>query len=68
MRKGYPTRQNGRWRFTGACRVALNRNWKIYMLRGMFAIAQNYGFGHVCKAVHYELAELSAEPAAKRRR
>lgn len=65
MRKGYPTRANGKWRFTAARRQATSRNWKIYLLRGWYALAKLYELEHIKKAVHYELAELEAEPDSK---
>lgn len=64
-RGGYPTRENGRWRFTAPRRHATARNWKIYLLRGWFALAKLYELNHIMRAVHYELAELEAEPQAK---
>lgn len=66
MGQGYQTRENGRWRLTGARRLAQNRNWKIYLLRGWYALAKMYGLVHIQKAVHYELAELDAAPHSKR--
>lgn len=64
----YQTRANGRWRLTGPRRRAQGRNWKIYLLRGWYALAKIYDPTHIQRAVHYELADLDAEPQAKRSR
>lgn len=38
---------------------------EIYLLRGWYSLAKLYELEHIKKAVHYELAELEAEPTAK---